>query len=73
MERRGIETRSQWFDRSIYTVYPDDRIVLGLSTRALVSQLSCLRIVYDTSLVIEDTSLVIKRSAISASVLSSPQ
>ena len=57
MARRGMSVRSQWLDRGIYPASPDEMMILGLSSKELVSRVSRLRIANDTPLAIERASL----------------
>ncbi|QPC86151.1 UTRA domain-containing protein [Mesorhizobium sp. NBSH29] len=57
MARRGMTVRSRWLDRGVYQPSPDEMMVLGLSSKDLVSRVSRLRIADGTPLAIERASL----------------
>ncbi len=57
MARRGMTVRSEWLDRGVYPASPDEMMILGLSSKELVSRVSRLRIANDTPLAIERASL----------------
>ena len=66
MARRGMTVRSQWLDRGIYPASPDEMMILGLSSKELVSRVARLRIANDTPLAIE-------RAAMSSNSLPNPE
>lgn len=57
MARRGMQVRSQWLDRGLYTPSPDETMVLGLSPNERVARVARLRIADDMPLAIERASL----------------
>ncbi|MBX3597626.1 MAG: GntR family transcriptional regulator [Rhizobiaceae bacterium] len=65
MARRGLDVRSVWLDRGVYSPSPEEMMTLGLSSDAMVSRVSRLRIANDTPLAIE-------RASISAEFLPDP-
>jgi GntR family transcriptional regulator len=65
MARRGMNVRSQWLERGLYTPSPEEMMVLGLSSSERVARVARLRIANETPLAIE-------RAALSASVLPDP-
>ncbi|TKT74774.1 GntR family transcriptional regulator [Aquamicrobium sp. LC103] len=65
MARRGLNARSVWFDRGVYSPSPEEMMVLGLSSNEMVARIARLRIANETPLAIE-------RASLSATVLPDP-
>lgn len=57
MQRRGMQSRSKWLERGIFTPSPQESMALGLPTDANVARINRLRIADDLPLAIERASL----------------
>ena len=66
MARRGMDARSAWLDRGVYSPSPEETLVLGLSASDRVARVARLRISGDQPLSIE-------RASLSARILPDPE